>query len=96
MLLCRSTEEFIVKGYLGSCTFSHQHNHSPDSADSVRHRAVSAAVDESLRKLYEAGHSPGSALDFIQSEIYDNSTNEEYLVKSADRALCPDIGYFYR
>ncbi|XP_041453554.1 uncharacterized protein LOC121406612 [Lytechinus variegatus] len=56
---------------------------------------VSAETCEKLAEFYRNGHSPASALNLLEMEMQDRSP-DEFIMKSADRSLCPDLKFCYR
>lgn len=69
------------------------HNHSTESADLLRLRQVSPQTRDKLTKLFEAGHSPFTALQTIKYEIHLNYDNYSDIL--GDRSMCPDYMYTY-
>ena len=92
----RKQESSVLEGYLGICTLSKNHNHEIHCADAYRHKDVSKATNEKLRQLFAIGHSPSSAWDSLQADLFESCTHDEYIRKSADQATCPDISYCFR
>lgn len=70
-----------------------QHNHSIQSADSLRFRKVSAETRDKILNLFKLGHSPSTALESLKTEIHLNNDNFEEIL--ADRKFCPDYFYVY-
>ncbi|KAJ8286453.1 hypothetical protein GJAV_G00039410 [Gymnothorax javanicus] len=50
-------------------TICNDHNHSIYEADALRHSDVGYETEEKLSKLYDAGHSPGSALHVFKYHL---------------------------
>lgn len=68
------------------------HNHPINSADVLRFRDVSHEVEDKFRKLFEAGHSPASALHLHKMYIERAYSDDEL----ADKAQVRDISWCYR
>lgn len=71
------------------------HNHPIKTTDSLRFRPVSKEAEEKILSLYQAGHSPTSALDAlkIDLQIEHGSLYSEVV---SDRYYCPDKPFCYR
>ncbi|XP_071490825.1 uncharacterized protein [Diadema antillarum] len=76
-------------------TISWEHNHAISIPAALKFRDVSADTCHKLEDLYRRGHSPASALNVLELDLQDESP-EEYILNSADRALCPDLKFCYR
>ncbi|XP_029902243.1 uncharacterized protein LOC115355529 [Myripristis murdjan] len=72
-----------------------EHNHNISTAAALRHRDVGDAARAKLRRLFEAGHSPSSALDALKCDL-QLEYGDDYVFASADRALCPTLEFCYR
>ncbi|KAK0131669.1 hypothetical protein N1851_014550 [Merluccius polli] len=75
-------------------TICNDHNHNIYVADAVRHRDVGDKTKGKLTKLFEAGHSPSSALDVLKYDLQVEH-GDDYVFATADRALCPTLEYCY-
>ncbi|XP_049945324.1 uncharacterized protein LOC126427142 [Schistocerca serialis cubense] len=69
------------------------HNHSIDSAASLKYRKPSREVQETLISLFQKGHSPASALQCIKTDIQLN--HSDYPLVLGDRSQCPDYKFCY-
>lgn len=69
------------------------HNHLTLGADAIRFRQVSPPTKDKLIKLFEAGHSPFTALESLKFEIQVN--NDNYSDILVDRSMCPDYMCVY-
>ena len=92
---CRSTDAHIKGGLLFTVTLRHEHNHRVFCADTMRKRDVSKQTVEKLKSLFESGHSPSSALDTIKYDLQEEQ-GDNYVLASADRAICPDLQFCYK
>ncbi|XP_056150733.1 uncharacterized protein LOC130125243 [Lampris incognitus] len=90
----RSTDPH-VPNYPTIVDISNIHNHNIHVADAVRHRDVGSVAVEKLTKLFEAGHSPSSALDVLKYDL-QVEYGDDYIYTSADRSICPDLQFCYR
>lgn len=90
----RSTDPHIP-AYPTIVEISNIHNHNIYNAAALRFRNVGPAAVEKLTKLFEAGHSPSSALDVLKYDLLVEY-GDDYVYKSADRSICPDLGYCTR
>ena len=72
-------------------TLTWNHNHPINAADVVRRQTVNTETDAKLEYLYEHGHTPISARQFIRIELEDTLENNESLhYKLASRSIYPD------
>ncbi|KAG8194513.1 hypothetical protein JTE90_013265 [Oedothorax gibbosus] len=71
------------------------HNHETNEGDSLRVRPVSKETEEKLIKLFQVGHSPGSALEMLKMDL-QFELGSCYQQISTDRSRCPDKGFCYR
>jgi hypothetical protein len=71
------------------------HNHDLDSVEVLKKRDVGPDVRAKFEKLFEAGHSPSSALE---THKYDLQMEEgsDFAAKLNDRRYCPDIQWCFR
>lgn len=63
-------------------------------AAALSKRDVSKETTEKLKKLFESGHSPASALDTIKYDLQEQE-GSNYCFAAADRSVCPDRDYCY-
>ena len=71
------------------------HNHNIKVAEALSYRDVGDKAREKLIKLFEAGHSPSSALDLLKRDLQEEH-GDNYLVAAANRELCPTLEFCYR
>nr|XP_054753693.1 uncharacterized protein LOC129259425 [Lytechinus pictus] len=71
------------------------HNHAISIPAALKFRDVNAETCEKLAELYRSGHSPAGALNLLEMEMQDESP-DDFIIKSADRSLCPDLKFCYR
>ncbi|XP_064622685.1 uncharacterized protein LOC135484914 [Lineus longissimus] len=71
------------------------HNHLLNSADALRHRDVSEEVTKKFLTMFEAGHSPSSALELHKYDMQIDH-QDDFIFASADRAKIPDLQWCYR
>ena len=76
-------------------TIEFNHNHRIYSADTLKHRDVSEETVAAFKTLFEKGHSPSSALNSFKMELH-TEYGPEYVLKAADRAICPDLQFCHR
>lgn len=72
-----------------------EHNHNLHVPDALRYKDVGPEAIQKLKKLFEAGHSPSTALDILKYDL-QLELGEHYAYASADRSICPDIQFCYR
>ncbi|KAL2102236.1 hypothetical protein ACEWY4_001404 [Coilia grayii] len=70
------------------------HNHRIICAAALSKRDVSKETELKLKKLFESGHSPASALDTIKYDLQEQEEDNYWFV-AADRSVCPDRDYCY-
>ncbi|CAG9813941.1 unnamed protein product [Phaedon cochleariae] len=68
------------------------HNHPTSGAEALRYRRVSDETNDKLINLFEAGHSPSSAIESLKMEIKMRCDYDDIL---ADRSTFPDYSYCY-
>lgn len=98
ILLCfsfRSLDLHIREGYIFHINLRHEHNHRLFCADALRKRDVSSATTETLRMLFQSGHSPSSALDTLKYDLQEQKS-DNYIYATADLSICPDLQFCYR
>ena len=71
------------------------HNHAIGIPAALKYRDVGTEVTGKLKEMFEHGHSPSSALAMLQVDMQLEDP-DEYIAKSADRSLCPDLQSCYR
>lgn len=74
---------------------TNEHNHNLHVPDALRYKDVGPEAIQKLKKLFEAGHSPSTALDILKYDL-QLELGEDYAYASADRSICPDIQFCYR
>ena len=72
-----------------------EHNHDPESADSVKFRPVSEEVREKFLCLFHYGYTPTRALK-IHSRDLEEEYDEQIDVIKGDRYYNPDINWVNR
>lgn len=72
-----------------------EHNHQASCADAVIRREVSGETVEKLKKLFESGHMPSSALKELKNSLRAEEQGD-YVYVAADRSVCPDLQFCYR
>lgn len=70
------------------------HNHLIQCADVMRHRRPNAVTEEKVKKLFESGHSPSSAIEVIKFDLQEEY-GSQYFTVAADGALCPSMQWMY-
>lgn len=69
-----------------------EHNHHVSCAEAVMRREVSGETIEKLKRLFESGHTPSSALKVLKYDLQvEEQDNYVY-----DRLVCPDLQFCYR
>lgn len=71
-----------------------EHNHHLFSAGLLR-RDVSGETIGNLKKLFESGHTPSSALKELKHNLQVRE-KDNYVNAAADRSICPDLSFCYR
>lgn len=74
---------------------TNEHNHNLHVPDALRYKDVGPEAIQKLKKLFEAGHSPSTALDVLKYDL-QLELGDDYAYASADRSICPDIQFCYR
>lgn len=74
---------------------AYNHNHPVNCPDALKHRDVSDEVTKIFCKLYEANHTPATALQAYKYDIYEDQ-NQDFVLTSADRSVCPDLQWCFR
>ncbi|KAL7404616.1 hypothetical protein ABVT39_017173 [Epinephelus coioides] len=69
-LKSRSEDPHIKKGYYFHVVINNSHNHRVSCAAASAKKDVSKETTEKLKKLFESGHSPASALDTFKYDVY--------------------------
>ncbi|XP_038563411.1 uncharacterized protein LOC119894810 isoform X1 [Micropterus salmoides] len=90
----RSTDPHIPE-YPILMEIKNVHNHNIYVVEYVRHRDVGSKAIEQLTKLFEAGHSPSSALGVLKYDVQVKLL-DDYPYALADRSICPDLQFCYR
>ena len=71
------------------------HNQPIIAADALKHRDVSSEVKDRILELFKQGYSPSKGLELRKYDL-QVKFGDEYVIKSADRAVFPDLQYCYR
>ncbi|XP_017548694.1 uncharacterized protein si:dkey-75a21.2 [Pygocentrus nattereri] len=74
---------------------TNEHNHNIHVGDALRYKDVGEEAKQKLKKLFEAGHSPSTALDVLKYDL-QLEHGDKYANASADRSICPDLQFCYR
>ncbi|KAK3889776.1 hypothetical protein Pcinc_006337 [Petrolisthes cinctipes] len=74
---------------------AYNHNHPVLCSDALKHRDVSEEVKNTFLKLYQANHSPSTALHVHKYDLSEDYS-EEFVHAFADRLICPDLQWCYR
>ncbi|XP_066509163.1 uncharacterized protein [Hoplias malabaricus] len=74
---------------------TNEHNHNIHVGDALRYKDVGDEAIQKLRKLFEAGHSPSTALDVLKYDLQIEH-GDKFPNASADRSICPDLQFCYR
>lgn len=72
-----------------------EHNHRGSCAQAKKRKDVSVESIEKLKKLFEVGHSPTTALDVLKYDL-QKMEQDNYVYAAADRSVCPDLQFCYR
>ncbi|XP_053469446.1 uncharacterized protein si:dkey-75a21.2 [Ictalurus furcatus] len=91
---CRSTDPHMPT-FPTLVHITNEHNHNLHVPDALRYKDVGPEAIQKLKKLFEAGHSPSTALDVLKYDL-QLELGEDYAYASADRSICPDIQFCYR
>lgn len=91
---CRSTDPHMP-AFPTIVSITNEHNHNLHVPDALRYKDVGQEAIQKLKKLFEAGHSPSTALDVLKYEL-QLELGEDYAYASVDRSICPDIQFCYR
>ncbi|KAK2829475.1 hypothetical protein Q7C36_017465 [Tachysurus vachellii] len=91
---CRSTDPHMP-GFPTLVHITNEHNHNLHVPDALRYKDVGPEAILKLKKLFEVGHTPSTALDVLKYDL-QLELGEDYAYASADRSICPDIQFCYR
>ncbi|XP_041469625.1 uncharacterized protein LOC121419295 isoform X4 [Lytechinus variegatus] len=81
--------------YPAEIRLSYIHNHPIMCADALKFRDVSEEAKEELISLFKRKYGPTQAIDMIKYEL-QLKHGANYLLKAADRAVCPDVQFAHR
>lgn len=84
----------MKEGLFFHINLRNEHNHHVSHADAVMRREVSGETIEKLKKLFESGHTPSSALRELKYNLQVEEQDNVYA--AADRSVCPDVQFCYR
>ena len=73
----------------------YQHNHPILCADALKFRDVSDEAKDTLTNLFKRKYGPTQAVEALKHDL-QVKFGEEYHLKAADRAICPDISFAHR
>ncbi|XP_076065275.1 uncharacterized protein LOC143039279 isoform X2 [Oratosquilla oratoria] len=71
------------------------HNHPLRSAEVLKRRDVAPEVKAKFVRLYEAGHTPTSAIKIHKYDL-QMEEGENYSISINDRRKCPDVSWCFR
>ena len=71
------------------------HNYPLVVADALCHKDVFVAVKKKFTEMFEAGHSPASALEMPKYDLQVEN-EDDFMFTSAVRALFPEMQWCYR
>ncbi|XP_072527443.1 uncharacterized protein [Salminus brasiliensis] len=91
---CRSTDPHMP-AFPTIVHIVNEHNHNLHVGDALRYKDVGEEAIQKLKKLFEAGHSPSTALDVLKYDL-QLEHGDRYPNASADRSICPDLQFCYR
>ncbi|XP_070839700.1 uncharacterized protein [Chaetodon trifascialis] len=91
----RSGDPHMKEGLVLHVNLRNEHNHHVSCAAAMRRRDVSRETVEKLKKLFESGHSPSSALSILKYDLQEEE-RDNYVYAAADRSVCPDLHFCYR
>ncbi|XP_035516707.1 uncharacterized protein si:dkey-75a21.2 [Morone saxatilis] len=89
----RSGDPHMKEGLFLHINLRNEHNHG--AYEAVTRCDVSGETIEKLKKLFESGHSPSSALDVLKYDLQEEE-QDNYVYAAADRSVCPDLQFCYR
>lgn len=72
-----------------------EHNHHVSCAEVTIRREVSGETIDNLKKLFQSGHTPSSALKVLKYELQVEK-QDNHVYAAADRSVCPDLQFCYR
>nr|XP_054770098.1 uncharacterized protein LOC129277934 isoform X2 [Lytechinus pictus] len=81
--------------YPAEIRLSYIHNHPIMCADALKFRDVSEEAKEELISLFKRKYGPTQAIDMMKYEL-QLKHGANYLLKAADRAVCPDVQFAHR
>ena len=92
---CRHKTDKHLPLFPTTVTLNFNHNHELTCSDALRHRDVSDDTRDKLLYLFKRDYRPADALRVLKQELQVEH-GENFEVVTADRAMCPDIGYCWR
>ncbi|XP_073334841.1 uncharacterized protein [Pagrus major] len=91
----RSGDPHVKEGLYLHVNLRNEHNHRGSCAQAMKRKDVSGEAIEKLKKLFEGGHSPTTALDVLKYDLQEEE-QDNYVYAAADRSVCPDLRFCYR
>lgn len=85
----------MKEGLVLHVNLRNEHNHHVSCTAATTRRDVSRETVEKLKKLFESGHSPSSALSMLKYDLQEEE-QDNYVYAAADRSVCPDLQFCYR
>ncbi|XP_072043310.1 uncharacterized protein [Amphiura filiformis] len=92
--LSRSKDTHLPK-YPTEIKLDFRHNHPIFCADALKYRDVSDDAKSSLTSLFKRKYGPTQAVEMMKYKL-QMKFGEDYHIKAADRAICPDIQFAHR
>ncbi|XP_014662941.1 PREDICTED: uncharacterized protein LOC106805740 isoform X2 [Priapulus caudatus] len=81
--------------YHAQIILNNKHNHPVECADALKYRDVSESTRATLTDLFKRKYGPTQAVEMLKYEL-QMKYGEDYHMKAADRAVCPDIQFAHR
>ncbi|XP_041476647.1 uncharacterized protein LOC121424873 isoform X1 [Lytechinus variegatus] len=81
--------------YQAQIVLNNMHNHPVECADALKHRDVSETTKAMLTDLFQRKYGPTQAVEMLKFDL-QLKHGDDYHVKAADRAVCPDIQFAHR
>lgn len=85
----------MKEGLFFHINLRNEHNHHVSCAEVTIRRAVSRETTDNLKKLFQSGHTPSSALKVLKCEMQVEE-KDSCVYAAADRSVCPDLQFCYR
>lgn len=85
----------MKEGLFFHINLRNEHNHHVSCAEVMMRREVSGETTDKLKRLFESGHTPSSALKVLKYKLQVEE-QDNYVYAAADRSVCPDLQFCYR